>query len=174
MTLLPFLLRNWRAAAAVAAILLLSILIAVRTGERDSARRALAQEKAAAALFAAQVRAAAEHIRADMAARALAVERSQTQVTKEVSNEYQTRIRDLDRRVAALRLRERPAAANPGGAGRPAGLPVLPDAAGGPDAAAGQDRLPAEDAILATEQAIRLEELQNWVRRQREVAPPGR
>ncbi|HEY5713306.1 MAG TPA: hypothetical protein VIT38_15530, partial [Allosphingosinicella sp.] len=134
----------------------------------------LAREKAAAALFAAQVRAAAEHIRADMAARALDVERRQTQVTKEVSNEYQNRIRDLDRRVAALRLRERTAAENPGGAGRPAGLPVLPDAAGGPDAAAGDHGLSLQQRVIATEQAIRLEELQNWVRRQGEVAPPGR
>jgi hypothetical protein len=182
MTLLAFLLRNWRAVAAFAAVALLTILIAVRTGERDQARGALAREQAAAALFAERVRTAAARIRAVMAARALDVERRQTQVTKEVSNDYQNRIRDLDRRVAALRLRERTAAANPSGAGRPAGLPVLSDAAGGPDAAAGENGLPAEpfgalrtgDAILATEQAIRLEELQNWVRRQAEVEPLGR
>lgn len=181
MTLLPLLLRHWRAVAGLALLCLLSILIAVRTGERDQARRALADERQAAALFAEQVRGTAARIRADMAARTIDVERRQSKITQEVSSAYQARIHDLDRRVAALRVRGGTSGANSGGSDRAARLPALPAAAGGPDAAAGEDRLPADpfdalrtgDAVLATEQAIRLEELQNWVRRQREVEPPG-
>ena len=187
MTLLPLLARHWRAVAAGAAILLLTILVAVRTGERDHARRDLAAERAASALFAEQVRASAARIRADMAARALDAERRQNRISEEVSNDYQARISDLNRRVAALRLRAGTSAAGAGGTRGPARMSGLSGAARGPDAAAGEDGLPAgpldrlgtggsalafDDAVIATEQAIRLEALQDWVRRQAAARTP--
>jgi hypothetical protein len=52
-------------------------------------------------------------------------------------------------------------------------MPGLPAAAGGPAQAAGDQRLPAGLALTATEQAIQLDELIKWVRRQAAVDPNG-
>jgi hypothetical protein len=179
--------RHWRLIAAAIPIIVLSIMLVVRTGqrnharlERDAARAEVGRVVAEAARFAADVRATAERVRSTYAANALRVEREQSQVTEEVSHEYQTRIVDLNRRVAALRLRAAGASgANPGGAAGDR-YPALPDAAGGSDAAAAQAGLPApgglplDDAITATEQAIQLDELIRWVQRQAAIVrtPP--
>jgi hypothetical protein len=50
-------------------------------------------------------------------------------------------------------------------------VPALSAAAGGADQAADQDRLPLAEALTATEQAIQLDELIGWVRRQHSVNP---
>jgi hypothetical protein len=50
-------------------------------------------------------------------------------------------------------------------------VPLLPAAPDGPAQAADQDRLSQSDALTATEQAIQLDELIKWVRRQHEVDP---
>ena len=48
-------------------------------------------------------------------------------------------------------------------------MPSLPVAAGKTARSTGENGLPAEDALTATEQAIQLDELIKWVRRQHEV-----
>ena len=64
-------------------------------------------------------------------------------------------------------------AAHPGGRGG-APVPGLPASPGRADQAAGQDRLPVAEALTATEQAIQLDELIGWVRRQHAVNPNAR
>jgi hypothetical protein len=53
-------------------------------------------------------------------------------------------------------------------------MPTLPGAAGSAAQAAGQGGLPPEDALIATEQAIQLDELIKWVRRQSALDPNAR
>jgi hypothetical protein len=157
-----FLIRHWQAALGLAVAAILAALLAVRTGQRDEARAALASERRAHALFAERVRARAEQIRADFTAFARRVERHQDQVTQEVSNDYQTRLAalraDHDRRLRAPSPR-----AHPGGAGR-ADLPRLPGTAGRADAAA-----PPADDFACRANSLQLEYLQRWVREQQGV-----
>ena len=76
-------------------------------------------------------------------------------------------------RAAAQRLRGQTGSARGGaaGAGRNLAVPPVSDAARGADELAGDRRLPADEALIATEQAIRLDALQSWVRRQHGVDP---
>jgi hypothetical protein len=165
------LLRHWK----LAAMLLIAGAIALRlhlvTVQRDDARAALVRERAAHALFAARVRARAEEVARRFAEHARRVERDQGRISQEMSRDYQERIADVHRRAAALRLRTGTAGADPGRAGT-AGMPALSGAATGPDAAAGDPRLPLEERVVATEQAIRLDALQRWVRAQAARRPP--
>jgi hypothetical protein len=48
-------------------------------------------------------------------------------------------------------------------------MPGISAATGGTAQASGQDELPASDELTATEQAIQLDELINWVREQAKV-----
>lgn len=110
-------------------------------------------------------------------ANVIRVERTQTQVNEETSNDYQKKLADLRRRADALRLRRPATAANPGGGGKPR-VSGVPDAAGGPDGASGENgfpdgRLDAADALIASEQALRLQALQEWVRRQAAIDRRG-
>ena len=67
---------------------------------------------------------------------------------------------------------ERSCAGTPRRRGAGAGFCIALSAApGGPARAAGQDGLSGSDALVATEQAIQLDELIKWVRRQAEVDP---
>jgi hypothetical protein len=175
--------KHWRAIAIAVPILVLAIMLHVRTGQRNEARLERDQARAATRLveaeltaFAANVRATAAAVQRTYAQNALRVEREQAQATEEVSHDYQTRISDLHRRVAALQLRTgagAQAAADPGGAAGDR-YSALPDAAGGSDASAAQAGLPATglslaDAVVATEQAIQLDELISWVQRQQTI-----
>ncbi|WP_114954328.1 hypothetical protein [Sphingosinicella terrae] len=169
MSALAIALRRGPAVAALLVVLLLAALLHVRTGQRDAARASLENVRAENALFAERVRAESERAARRFADQARRTERAQQTASQEVSRDYQQRISDLRRRLAALQLRPAPDRAHPGGAGGGGDLPGLPGAAGGSDAAAGACRLPFPDAALATEQAIRLEELQRWVRRQQAV-----
>ena len=165
MSALALALRRGPAIAALLILLLLVALLHIRTGQRDAARASLEQARADHELFAERVRAESERAARRFADQARRTERAQQTASQEVSRDYQQRISDLSRRLAALQLRPAPDRAHPGGAAG-ADLPGLPGTAGGFDAAAGACRLPLPDAALATEQAIRLEELQRWVRRQ--------
>lgn len=122
--------------------------------------------------------AAAALARAQDAANAARVERDQIGISQEVENAYQKELAELRRRHAALRLRADPAGADSGGRGG-ASMPALPHAAGEPDGAAGKAGLPADgseparsDALIASEQALRLRALQEWVRAQSQVERP--
>ena len=158
-----FLARHWQAVAGLAVAALLAALLAIRTGERDDARAALAAERQAHVLFAERVRARAEQIRADFTAYARRVERDRNRITQEVSNDYQTRLAAL-RADHDRRLRAAPPRAHPGGARRP-DLPGLPGAAGRPDAAA-----PPVDEFACRANSLQLDFLQRWVREQQRIA----
>ena len=159
------LLRFWR--EGVVALLVLACAaqeLRVRGLKSDLrlSRQQVSDEKAAHRLTIANVRAAAEKARADDAAHARRVERDQTNVSEEVSRDYQDQLVDLRRRYNALRLRLGKAPADPGGAGG-AAVPGLSGSSARSDGAAGQDGLPAEDALAASEIALRLKALQLWV-----------
>ena len=165
------LLRFWR--EGLAALLLLGcgvqeLRVRGLKSDLQESRREVRDEKAAHKLTIANVRAAAEKARADDAAHARRVERDQNSVSEEVSRDYQDQLVDLRRRYHALRVRLGKTPANPGGAGGEA-VPGLPGSSPGPDGAAGQDGLPAEDALIASEIALRLKALQEWMNGQLQV-----
>lgn len=152
----------------LAAALAITLLYAgVQTWRLNSTKAKLERSETAALLFVERVKATSQKIIANHRARVARIEQAQNQITQEVSRDYQDRIADLNRRVAALRVR--PSGTNSGGAVRAAGGSSIPDTSARVDGPAGQAGLPTEDAIIATEQAIRLDELQNWVRRQMSV-----
>ena len=95
----------------------------------------------------------------------LRVKREQDAITERISSDYETRIADARARADALRMRLSTAGTNPRSADA-APVPAVPDAAGQPDAAPGEDRFSVGDRLIATEQAIRLDALQAWVREQ--------
>ena len=158
-----FVMRNWQAVLGAAAVAILATLLAIRTGQRDDARAALAAERQAHQLFAERVRAKAEEISRRFAEHARRVERDQNRVTQEVSREYQIRLAAL-RADYERRLRPPAGGAHPGGPGRPP-VPGLPGATGGPDGAA-----PAPDFDFACRaNSLQLEYLQAWIRQQMTV-----
>jgi hypothetical protein len=53
-------------------------------------------------------------------------------------------------------------------------MPRLSAPTGGAAQDAGHDRLPHSDALTATEQAIQLDELINWVKAQANIDPNGK
>lgn len=133
-------------------------------------------EQTAHKLTVANYRAAAAKAQADATANAKRVLTEQQQITQEVSSDYQKQLADVRARADALRVRLA-SAGNPRGAdaGRASQVPAP---AGRPDAAPAQDRLPAEgwaleDRVIATEQALQLVALQDWVRKQAEVDSGG-
>lgn len=173
------LLRHWQVALGVVAAALLASLLLLRTSERDAARSELARERAAHALFAARVQARAEEVARRFSERSRRVERDQQRISEEVDRDYQDRITDMRRRADALRVQlDAARRTNPAGAGS-ASVPGLPGSAGGADGAAGDPGLPArgsadgqlslEERVIATEQAMRLDALQRWLRAQARI-----
>ena len=173
--------RFWR--EAMVALLLLAcaaqeLRVRALKSDLEASRQQVRDAKEAHKLTIANVRAAAEKARADDAAHARRIERDQHRISKEVSSDYQDQLVDLRRRYHALRLRLGKADADPGGAGG-AAMPGFSGPSPGSDGAAGQDRLPAEDALAASEIALRLKALQDWVtgqlgvEREKEDAKPN-
>lgn len=156
--------RNWPAVAGILAAAILATLLALRTGQRDDAREALERERQAHVLFAERVRATSEGIARRAAELARRVEASQSRISQEASDDYQTRLArlraDFDNRLRAEAARR----ARAGGGGD--AVPGLPDPPGGPDGAAS----PAEFEFSCRANTIQLEGLQDWVRRQGAVA----
>ncbi|MBU7589237.1 MAG: hypothetical protein KAF42_08500 [Sphingopyxis terrae] len=105
------------------------------------------------------------------------VEAQQAAESRRISDDYQARIDNARARAAAAGLRVQAAPADQGGRGEPP-MPGLPDPARGIDAAACEARLPAglsaADALIATEQAIQLDELINWVAAQAAIDRNGK
>lgn len=133
----------------------------------------LAAERGAHAGTVANYRAAAEQARQADLANAERVRARQAAINERTEHDYETRLADA--RAAAGRLRgEQSAASAHPGPGRAASVPGLPAAAGGAAQATGQDGLPVADRLIATEQAIQLDELIQWVERQQAVDPNGR
>jgi len=172
--------------AALGAALLLALLVHDRNhwkSKTEHYAELLAGERAAHAATVANVRAAAEQARAADAANVARARAEQAEINERTSNDFENRIAAA--RAAAGRLRENhPAASDPGGRGT-APVPGLSAAAQGAVEGAGEDQLSRpgkragrdrgalgpEDTLTATEQAIQLDELIKWVRRQAEVEP---
>ena len=123
-----------------------------------SLARTLAQEREA-------VRAQTARARAEDAAHAARVERDQMRVSQEKADEYQVQLAELRRRYDALRLRAAAVATDPGG-GRGETMPRLPPASESVDGAARDHGFPRHERLIASEQALRLHMLQEWIRAQ--------
>lgn len=155
-------------AVAIAALLW---LIQSRDQWRDEARAnhgLFRSEQAAHATTVANYRAAAEQARRDDAVNLARAKAEQAQINERTAHDFEIRIASA--RASARRLRGQPgaAAADPGTGGA-APVPGLSPGAGGPAQAARENRLPESDRLLATEQAIQLDELIKWIRKQTEA-----
>ena len=148
-------------------------LVQSRDQWRDRARsneRLYLQEQAAHAATVANYRATAKKARMADAANIARVEAEQARINERTKNDFESRIASARARADELRRQSAGAAADSrsGGAAPVSGVSA---ASGRAAEAAGEDRLPADDALIATEQAIQLDELINWVRRQHAVPP---
>jgi hypothetical protein len=181
MGLLGLLGRGREAAIGMLLIALALLWIGKAITERQNGRlkAALAEAGRTIERERAEVRAKTELARAQDAARAAQAERHQAKISQEVQSDYQTRLKDLRRRYDALRLRAAGAAGADRGGGGAAPMPGVSAATRGADVAAGEDRLPAgvwgelsvEETLIATRQALQLQALQDWVRRQQTIEP---
>jgi hypothetical protein len=121
----------------------------------------LAGERAAHAATIANYRAAADQARRADAANAARVKAEQAAINQRSKHDFQTRIAAA--RAADQRLRRNQGAAADRGGGRAAPLPGLSAAAGRAAEATGEDRLSDQERLIATEQAIQLDALIQWV-----------
>ena len=175
MSLLRFL--NIQGFAGLAAALALGVVLLVQKGETRHWRKQSGQfeqlyraEQTAFARTVAYYRAAAETARAADRAAAERVRAEQRAVNERTAHDYQIRLaaaRDRARRL------QRPAAAAAANScpRRAASVPGLSAAPCGAAEAAGGDGLPPAAARVATEQAIQLDALIGWVRRQASIDP---
>ena len=165
------LLTHWRTIATAAAIGTLALLLIFAKADARHWQKMHSGEKAAHAQTVANYRAAAKEAELADARNIIRVKAEQTKISQEISRDYQARLADARARATALRV---PGAteANPRSGTDPR-LPAVPDATGGPDAATRQDGLSLEERLTATETAIRLDELQRWVRAQAGVEVSG-
>ena len=165
---------NPQGIAGLAASLCLALLLVLQKGETRHWKTRSHQfeqlhrdSQAAFAGTVANYRAAAEQARAADRANATRVAAAQRAINERTRNDFEARLAAA--RAAADRLRrEGKGAANSGGRGI-ATVPVLPAAAGEPAQGAGDNRLSLDERLIATEQAIQLDELIRWVRRQSRV-----
>jgi hypothetical protein len=174
---------NVQGIAGLAASLCLALLLVLQKGETRHWRKQSAEfeqlyrgEQAAFAGTVANYRAAAETARAADRAAAERVRSEQRAINERTTHDFQARLADVRTRAERLRSETGTAPADPRG-GRAEPVPGLSASPGGSAQAAGQDRLPAADALVATEQAIQLDELIKWIRRQHAVdanAAPSR
>ena len=172
---------NPQGIAGIAVGLALTILLGIQKAETHHWKKQSGQfeqlyraEQSSFAQTVANYRAAAEAARAADLAAAQRVATEQRSISERTSHDYETRLADARAHAANLasgRLRQLATAAADSRGGAAAPVPGLSAAPGGLAQAAGQDRLPASDALLATEQAIQLDELIKWVKRQAEVDP---
>jgi len=176
-SLLRFL--NLQGIAGLAVAVALGILLLVQKGEtrhwrKESGRfeQLYGQQQAALATTVANYRAAVAQAEAADRANAGRVAAEQRAISERTSNDFEARLAAA--RLSAQRLHGQSAAAGADpGAGGAAPVPGLSVATGGPPKAADEDRLSGSDALTATEQAIQLDELIKWVKRQAAVDPNG-
>ncbi len=177
---------NWQGIAGIAASITLAGLLILQKFETGHWRkqstafeRLYRAEQAALAGTVANYRAAADAARDADRANLARVTGEQRSINERTANDYQARLAAA--RSLAQRLRVRSQAAAGPGAGGSASVPDVPAAAGSAAQGPGEDRLPRSDRLIATEQAIQLDELIKWVRRQAVVdnnpragaSPPG-
>jgi hypothetical protein len=166
---------NWQGIAGIAASLCLAVLLALQKGETRHWRKQSGQfeqlyraEQSAFATTVASYRAAAETARAADRAAAERVAAAQRAINERTIHDFEARLAVA--RASADRLRrEAGAATDPGSGGSPP-VPGLSASPGQSPQAAGNG-FSLADRLVATEQAIQLDELINWVRRQAAVDP---
>lgn len=161
-------------ATAFLALWLGASRLELRHMQKQSARfeQLFRGEVAAHAATVAEVRAAAERARIADAANAARVRRDQGNISERTVSDFQARLADA--RARAVRLRQQPAPITGPGRGAGAPVPGFPTPSSGAYQASGEDRLSAghlgaDEALIATEQALQLEALIDWVRRQGQV-----
>jgi len=171
-----FRLLNVQGIAGLVAGLALAILLVIQKGETHHWKKQSAgyeqlyrSEQAAFAGTVANVRAAADLARAADLANARRVAADQRAINERTAHDFEARLADARAHAQRLQHSAQAAADSNPGAGGAANLPHLPAAPRSAAQAAGADRLPVPDALTATEQAIQLDELINWVRAQAKV-----
>ena len=169
---------NPQGLAGLAASICLAFILLLQKGETHHWKKQSGQfeqlyhaDQAAFAQTIAGYRAAADAARAADRAAAERVRAEQATINERTANAYETRLAAARARADELR-RDPRAAAHSGGRGT-APVSTLSAAAGGAYEAAGEGRLSSPEALIATEQAIQLDELIKWVRRQQSVDPNG-
>ena len=161
-------------AGLVCGIALLGLLLVQKSETRHWKKQAarLEQlyrgEQAAFAGTVANYRAAAEAARAADRKAVEKAEAEQRAINERIAYDYEKRLAAA--RLSAERvLGEATGAATDPGPCRAAAMPGLPVAASRATQGSGQDRLHRSERLIATEQAIQLDELIKWVRRQAAV-----
>jgi len=159
---IPLIARYWREALFVAFVIPLAFVCWVRGEQLDAEKAA---HKLTTAAFKQQVsdyRAAYNKARADALAAARDVETQQERITHEVSADYQARLADVRARYSRL-LAQANADSRDTGA---SDLPGVSDTAGGADEGSAYCGLSLETRLVASEQALQLQALQDWLRGQ--------
>ena len=171
---------GWQGIAGLVLASAFALLLLIQKGETRHWRRQSGQYEqlyrageVALAGTVANYRAAAARARAEDEANLGRVAAAQRAITERTADDYKSRLAAARARADQLRRRNAPAAADPG-ARRAAPVPGLAAAPGKPAQTPGEARLslpPSSDlgtgdALTATEQAIQLDELIKWVRRQ--------
>ena len=169
---------NAQGIAGIVVGLALAVLLVVQKAETGHWKKQSGQfeqlyrdSERALATTVAETRAAATDARAADEANAARVAAEQRAITERTKDDFETRLADARARAAALaeRVRIAAAAATDPGAGGAAPMPGLPASARSAPQAAGENGLPRSDRLIATEQAIQLDELVKWLRRQAKV-----
>lgn len=173
---------NIQGVAGIAVGLCLAMFLVLQKGETrhwrtqsDGFELLYRGEQAAHLQTVANYRAAADAARAADRAHIDQVAAGDRALNQRISDDFQARLaaaRLAAARVSAQRLRGAVAtsAANPG-ARRTAVVPAPVAAPGGAAGAPAQDGFPGADRLIATEQAIQLDELIDWVEQQRKAPP---
>jgi type IV secretory pathway VirJ component len=168
---------NIQGIAGIAVALALAILLVVQKAETGHWKKESGQfeqlyqeQQSALATTVSNYRAAAGQAEAADRANAQRVAAEQQTINERTSNDFEARLAAARALAQRLRGQTASAAADPGRRGATP-VPARPASTGGPAQAARQDRLPLPDAELATEQAIQLDELIEWVKAQHAVNP---
>lgn len=176
-------LSDWRnGPLAISALALAVHVLVIDPGlrkARDAAQTGWNGEKRAHDRTVQGYRIAARTAQARANANAARVESAQLATTKEIVDDYESRIAAARARARVRELervrRETAARADPGGAGA-AGVPGVPTAAAAADEAPADHRLSAggqplttDERLIATEQAIQLDALIEWTLRQGKI-----
>jgi hypothetical protein len=160
----------------VVAVCLAGLLL-LQKGETRHWRRQSGQfeqlyrgDQAAFAGTVANYRAAAAAARVEDEAAAKHVAAQQQAINQRSTHDYETRLADARARAQRLRVEAASTAADSRGRGA-APMSDLPTPPRSADQTAGEGGLPVEDRLTATEQAIQLDELIKWVKRQSAIDP---
>jgi hypothetical protein len=156
---LPFLRTYWKEIAVGGIVLALALGFWMRGQRIDTLEARLVAEKARYEQQVSDYRAAYNKARADALAAARKVETEQERITHEVSADYQARLADVRARYSRL-LAEANADSRDAGE---ADLPGVSDATGGPDDGPAYCGLSLETRLVASEQALQLQALQDWL-----------